>query len=575
MFVDSCSKLDKYIEDINLKRITCNFSDTSQNYNKIYFLSPKWYKQVLICLLVSISVLFFKVSMTYSFFASSFFSVKFFGKNIDIASIFDKNFFIFKTVYYFSFFIFIYCIAFKIINKLKLNNYNNSIIKSKIDSIKIGLDINGNDISIDKYGLYQNILITGSIGSGKTSSAISNILDGLLNLEILGLIIDIKGNYINIVRKICSKYGKNLIEITMENNIKFNPLIGLDSIQVANMIRKVLEMTSDTTKSDSYWIDKMECLIRDVVTILIYNNKRISFYEIHNIVLDNDYMEENISDLKEKILDCKFDEIQLFEINSAIMNIRNEYQKLDDRTSIIIKSEITRITSLFVSNKKVYEKFCNTTDIFSFYDNVYVLSIGIGQSRLFTKIISTYIKLRFQMEVLKNDNTHNSVFFLCDEFQEIVNKQDAEFLSISREYKCINVLSMQSYSSLNNAIKDEAATNVILQNLVNKIWFRNDDIYTINHIVKQIGKIKKEQQTMNISESSQNDRYNIFSNKFKTFNSGLSKGYSISSRDEYKMSEEYFTQKLNTFEAMCLTTNGNNIKLNEKVFLKRWEDINE
>ena len=577
MFISSGSKLDKYIENSNLKSITCNFNNAQNNPNKFYlnFLSPIWYKQIFVCLLVSISIVSIKVAITYRFFVSNFFSIKFFRKYLNISVILGKHFLLFKIMYYLSFLIFVYYITFKIIIKLKVNTYNNNFIENYKESIPIGINNKGNNVLIDKSGLYQNILVTGSIGSGKTSSAISNILDGLLNLGITGLIIDIKGNYINIARKICVKYNKRLVELTMQNDIKFNPFIGLDSIQVANMIKRVLELTSDTTKSDSYWIDKMESVIRDLVTILIYNNKKISFYEIHNIVLDNDYLVENISNIKEKILSGEFDDVQLFEINSAIMNIRGEYQKLDNRTYSIIKSEITRITGLFISDKKIYDKFCDITNINSFYDNVYILSIGIGENRLFAKLISTYIKLRFQMEVLKNSNVNSSIFFLCDEFQEIANRQDAEFLSLSREYKCINVLSMQSYSSLKNSMNDQSSANVILQSLVNKIWFRNDDIYTVSQVIKQIGKIKKEHQTMNLSENSQNDSYSIFSNKFKTLKSGLSKGYSISSKDEYRLSEEYFTQKLKTFEAVCLTTNGTDVKIDEKVSLKRWEEINE
>ena len=74
--------------------------------------------------------------------------------------------------------------------------------------------------------MYQNILITGSIGSGKTSSAITNILDYFIKNNIFGLIIDIKGNFIDIVRNVAKKYNKEnlIINLNLYNDKKYNPL---------------------------------------------------------------------------------------------------------------------------------------------------------------------------------------------------------------------------------------------------------------------------------------------------------------------------------------------------------------
>lgn len=49
---------------------------------------------------------------------------------------------------------------------------------------------------------------------------------------------------------------------------------------------------------------------------------------------------------------------------------------------------------------------------------------------------------------------------------------------------------MQSYSSLVNSLLDEHLADVIIQNFVNKIWFRNDDYFTIQRIISILGKEK-------------------------------------------------------------------------------------
>ena len=44
---------------------------------------------------------------------------------------------------------------------------------------------------------------------------------------------------------------------------------------------------------------------------------------------------------------------------------------------------------------------------------------------------------------------------------------------------------------------------MIIQNLINKLWFRSDDIFTIEDIQKQIGKEDKEKFSHSISENAQ------------------------------------------------------------------------
>ena len=77
--------------------------------------------------------------------------------------------------------------------------------------IDLGQDLSSNEIvSISEKGLYQNMLITGAIGSGKTSSAMYPFTQQLIkyksnNFEkkIGMLILDVKGNYYKQVKKFC------------------------------------------------------------------------------------------------------------------------------------------------------------------------------------------------------------------------------------------------------------------------------------------------------------------------------------------------------------------------------------
>ncbi len=576
------AKLDKYIKS-DLQNITYSF-DYIRNKNSFfkYFCSKNNIKSLIspkkisVTILITINIVIVKIAFSYDFIKTNFLYINIFGKNIDICSMLDKHFILFKILYFLFFSLFVMNFVYKFVSYyIDKKNNKKSIVENDELKIFIGRDTEDNEVYIRNNGIFQNVLITGSIGSGKTSAAISRIVLELVKNNISGLIIDIKGNYINELRKIFNNNNIdiNIIEISLNNSFKYNPIDkpNKTSIELANELRLVLTLLSETKMSDSYWLDKVESFLCDFITLIRADGKIVSFYEIHKLVNEEKYLLNIIDSIKSKILKNKFSEEILFNINSAISNIQNEYFKLDERTIAIIKSEITRITNVFVSDKLLYDKFCQKSDYIDIYNNIYVLSIDIGKNPKLLKVIATYLKLDFQKQVLSNFFLKKQVFFICDEYQEIANIEDAHFFSISREYKCVNVISMQSYSSLLNSLNNEYSARVIIQNLVNKIWFRNDDVYTINEIIKQIGKEKKDLKTTNFSENARSSRFNILSSKFKNYNTSLAKSISYSEKDDYIFSEDFFTLGLKTFEATCLISDGKNIKLYKKCTLKRME----
>ena len=78
--------------------------------------------------------------------------------------------------------------------------------------MKITHEKTGKNIYVQESGLYQNFLITGTIGTGKTSSAMYPFTEQILNYnsknsnkKIGTLILDVKGNYYNQVKKYAEK----------------------------------------------------------------------------------------------------------------------------------------------------------------------------------------------------------------------------------------------------------------------------------------------------------------------------------------------------------------------------------
>lgn len=392
----------------------------------------------------------------------------------------------------------------------KNTNFNKQMPTNSLN-ILIGKDYNSNeDIIIPEKGLYQNIFITGAIGSGKTSSAMYPITKQLINYEAnsskkLGmLILDVKGNYYSQVLKFARDCGRleDVITIQISGKYKYNPLnnIDLKPTVLANRLKTILLLFSPNN-TESYWLDKAETILAEAIKLCrLYNNNYVTFIEIHNLITDHDYYISKISYLRNQFTLNKLSQSQVRDLLSAIKFFEKEFFSLDSRTANILKSEITRITNCFVSDSDIIDTFCPyQEDIncpsFSEIINtgkIVVLNMNINEYKNLSKIIAAYLKLDFQTEVLRRlsqiDAELHTVAFISDEYSEYVSETDANFFSQSRESKCINVVSTQSYTSLLNALNNKYSVEVIVQNLVNKLWFRSDDIFTIEDAQKQLRK---------------------------------------------------------------------------------------
>ena len=130
---------------------------------------------------------------------------------------------------------------------------------------------------------------------------------------------------------------------------------------------------------------------------------------------------------------------------------------------------------------------------------------------------------------------------------------------MSREAKCINIVSTQSYSSLKNTLKDDASVKVIIQNLVNKIWFRTDDIFTIEEAQKQLGKEDKEKISKSVSENAKETKFSYITNTLNSENSNISESYSTVIQNDFIYDTKFFTQNLETFSALSFLSDGKKI----------------
>lgn len=459
------------------------------------------------------------------------------------------------------------------------HQYTKKINKNEL-SLLIGETSSHQKIYIPESGLYQNFLITGTIGSGKTSSAMYPFTKQFFqynfnhpNKKLGMLILDVKGNFHKQVLNYAKQFHlqQDLIILSLHSNIYYNPLHkpNLKPQVLANRLKTILLLFSENN-TESYWLDKAEEILSECIKLCrLYNNNYVTFLELHKLVTIPNYYKEKIQTLRNLFISSKLSHPQVYELNASLNFFQKEFENLDQRTKSILISEITRITNPFVSDYDIMSTFCPPKEKLTFTDfseviekgKILVLNMNISEYQIISKIIAAYLKLDFQTEVISRLSHSNpkTTIFLCDEYDKYVTKSDSEFFSLSREAKCINIVSTQSYTSLKSTLKDESQVKVITQNLINKIWFRTDDTFTIEEAQKQLGKEEKEKISKSISESAKQTNFSYITNTLNAENSNISETYSTYSQNDYIFESNFFTQELETFSALTFLSDGKKI----------------
>lgn len=188
-------------------------------------------------------------------------------------------------------------------NPLKLDNsiFNLYLGKSSIDNTSVYLP--------DK-NLYQNMLITGTIGTGKTSSSMYPFTKQFIEYNANDedkkfgmLILDVKGNFYKQVKNYAEQFDRHddLYVIELGGNVKYNPLDkpDLKSSVLANRLKTILTLFSPNN-SESYWLDKAEEVLTECIKLCrLYNNGYVTFTEIHKLVNSPNYYDEKVKVLRE------------------------------------------------------------------------------------------------------------------------------------------------------------------------------------------------------------------------------------------------------------------------------------
>jgi type IV secretory pathway TraG/TraD family ATPase VirD4 len=388
----------------------------------------------------------------------------------------------------------------------------------------------------------QNILIFGGIGSGKTTRAVQPLLLQLLDQDSGGLIFDIKGDFKHAVLKIAGALERRITVIGPEHT-QMNLISGLNPEVAASFLKSAL-LLSARGNTDSFWIDTASELCKNSLGILSFFQGRYSLSNLHAYLFDaavregvNDEANGKLSSLPER--DSRL-------LKTYLSYYETIFSSFDDKVKSGVNASVAQILSPF-NHPDLVDAFCTDDRNAPLMEEVlngtvFLVDMPLARWGLGGKVAYNFIKLRFFNVMQKRNveptwNKERPVFFMCDEFQEIVSANrdglsDLNFWDKSRSSKCIGIISAQAVSSFYAAIGNHDVANTLIQNFRQKICFRTEDKTTIELLNHLLGRVEVERVSKQQSEGS--------SSSFNSYSTSRNASSSVSTIEKQVLNPQIF-----------------------------------
>lgn len=364
----------------------------------------------------------------------------------------------------------------------------------------------------------QNIAVFGGIGAGKTTRVINPILfQCLAYSDVGGLIFDIKGDFVESVQSFAEWHGREVHKIGVgADSAGTNLLKGLTPEQAAGFLQSTFYLTGGAT-NDSFWIQSATALIQNTLGLLeALGDKYYNLEKLYQYIFFEDVR---------KAIDIMLEDVKLPEGTLAARNLanykgyyQNVFMSMDIKMRESIKGTLSTVLSPF-QNPELIDAFSGTEGDYDLArilsGDIVLVDLPLAKWATAGKVVYTMIKLRFfnllQARQVDKSMPQNYVFFMCDEYQNIISASnqglsDLSFWDKSRSAHCVGIISTQSISAFKAAIGNPQLSDTVLANFRQKIFFKTEDMETLRYINSLAGRVEVARQSYNYSsgESQQN-----------------------------------------------------------------------
>jgi len=427
------------------------------------------------------------------------------------------------------------------------------------------LDIGGYDDPRDFISLndcFQNVYITGSTGTGKTSSsgaALANTLlnaDGLEEHEKVGMVIYLyKASDAKDWEQWAWEQGRenDLIRIGAEHKDVLNILSLYENDEPANAVNCLMNVSGlasggSRKESESFWETEQKKRLDRLVRLNQISGESLNIqtlYQLH-ISAPNDPEQANSDEFAESSLLANFmgkAAQKVGEDHSDFVMVRdyfyNEMLYLDERPASSIKSMTSGILEPFISSKILSNLFCGDTllsidEVFS--GKIVLLDIPVQRHEYIGKLAQSLIGYCLMKAVEKRDlEKHGNPFiFWMDECQNFLIPYTSLFMSVSRSSRAGHVLMTQNISNIKSVLGNSKGGESIVDSLLGlcntKIMHANNDSVTNEWAARTIGKafinvssVSVDRESTASASSSQQLHYLVEPRKFNVLRTGGAK----------------------------------------------------
>lgn len=366
----------------------------------------------------------------------------------------------------------------------------------------------------------QNILVLGGIGSGKTTCVMQPLLLQCLDQECGGLIFDIKGDVKDAVARFAVSTGRELVVLGPHQR-RINLIEGLTPEIAASFLKSAFLLGSKGNV-DSFWVDTASELCRNTLGMLSFLLNRYDLQSLYQYLFELDSHEALNNEINALLPTLPVKEARLLKTYCNYYDLI--FSHFDAKIKSGVNATIAQALAPF-NHPDLLDAFCSSDcepakmeDTLN--GTVYLVNMPLSIWGLGGKVAYTFIKLRF-FNLMQNRNQHPTqnksqpVFFMCDEYQEIVSANrdglsDLNFWDKSRSSKTIGIISSQSIASFYAALGNHDLAHALLQNFRQKICLRTEDPVTLDFMERLVGRarVKKisdsmgnQHQSKTISES--------------------------------------------------------------------------
>lgn len=370
---------------------------------------------------------------------------------------------------------------------------------------------------------FENIVIFGGVGSGKTSGSSFAITRRLLELGLGGLVLTAKPGEAERWRKLCELTGRSEDLIIVDDSGKYQfsfldyalKLVGRSGSGIENLVATldaVMKVAERATGSrpgkgqEAFWEQGIRRHARSIIALPVFATGEISISFMLEMMREvpRSLEQANSEEWRAGSMICNLlaiarakatDALTLHDLNQIEGYFLREFPALAERTRSIFEAGLFGIIDL-LSRGSLYATFgqsSNFTPSDCEHGRIIVVSWPTSTHGAVGMIAQTIVKLAFQrMAQQRSGNDNQPVFQVIDEFQSLMTETDYQHCAVSRESRVVNVLITQSISSLYAVLGADDSGKAAVDSLLGlaniKIFHANADHISNTWAAEVIGR---------------------------------------------------------------------------------------